>query len=1109
MSITSINASFSQPSHSRRESVVSAADQRGDAASVAGSELSQRRASAAQRSGTPTQTLTSELLNRVSSTRSHTSVPGTPSRHSAAGSVPRAASRASVQSMSRAASVAEPSQPPSHTSLKPTSRIMSEVSAEMPKSVVSAVPSVASSRVKTDVADSVGLPEPQQQPSRSGERSRTSSFASGAAPSMGRMPTDGVSHVSSAVGQKSGDVGRVSGAVPPSLSMHSGPTTPSQRFKSPLAPAAQKEATASPASMHPLESVHALSQLSAQVPSDKLGIQSTLHSFAGAPHPSLLRAMQSEDRSDAASSPARSQHSTAHPAASHVSVAASQAASQAAPSQAVSQAVSQALSQAPSQATPQAAPSYSASLPAVSVAPSEHKSAPSVAPKDVSETLAPASLLLREDFSEYLSAATPALSAPAPSLEGVARHQAPSQGSLQLHASVGSTFYAESRQSAESTPSKDVSVDLSASQIIQKHMSDYASAFQPSERTPHDSQHPLSMGSTDNPFQLPGSLPYSEASNPYKMPDIPAVTRPPLSDNDVHSAAEHNSDHADSHTPDINVDHSYTPPVESVVAHTAKDVTDGGTQTDTALEAIVGREVWEPRKREHLADFVGVHGPEKMAEYREDPIKALEIASASMIQDITKDLVGELDAMKASLIVLTEERNELLILVEELRRQLAERKTPQRAEAVPIAQAPEAAQPAQKESSLILNWVLFQKQLREAQAETSRLRMQLVAKDMLSSRAEKAEDALVKAEMALMDAQYAYDDLADCRDNDIDHLEQANNELRGIINTRVPRDDFATMQEKAARHQSEAADARSLAQREQARLQGELAAAQDVIRKIEDAAARREQQLQALLVQSGEEQERLLRQLIASEQALLPELREKLIVQRETIAGLLKTIANLERDNAALKWDKEAAEILAETTERERETLERDIEGLRLSHSEMEARLNEALKENGEIPKLRKLILEAQSQVKFLVDRMRASEDYVLKHKDTIDQLKAAHSAELKRQEERIREQMKGEAGDLLAKHYGSMTKEKKTSVVRSITSYPGNSVKTRAPSTALPCHSSVGTLRDYTSSPMHSRDPIHAVHILHDKFASFPSQHSAVSRHSFHRNVSPLRERL
>ena len=644
-----------------------------------------------------------------------------------------------------------------------------------------------------------------------------------------------------------------------------------------------------------------------------------------------------------------------------------------------------------------------------------------------------------------------------------------------------------------------------------------------------------------NPFASPEQLPYAQRlANPYQMPFVVPIEGPPLGglqDDDEAAAGEGEEETVDTRATGAGEEEEETAvSVEDHPSPVADDDGDDAGGNDTSEEEpedanaspppVVGRRVYEPPKAEELAAFVERCGSQAAQRYREDPTAALEIASASMVQDIARDLVEELNGLKASLFHLTGERDGLKSLVDDLRAQLAARIIPPSPPAPEAPPPPAAAAPREgHDGKLILNWALFQSQLREAQADMTRLRTQLHAQDAAADRAERAEAALAAAEAAVVQAALAYDSLADAREADVDALEGLNMGLRAEVNARVPRTDFDTLHETAQRERAAADEAASRAGLREAALEAELLGAQDLIRRVEEEARLREERLQALLLEGSEEQARLLRQLIASEQALLPELRERLVVQREAIAGLLKRAALLEAQVGQLAWEKEAAELLAEGTEEQRAALERELGELRAEHEGVLARLEQALSENREIPKLRGLLLDAQEQISTLVERMKANEEYILLHKDTVDQLRVAHKAEIERVEARVRDERRAEAGELLGRHCQATPQQRTTTTtLRSHTSYPGQgfhspgvaaahtSVSTAAAAHAAAAAAAATGMPAHASLPMSlsACSPLDAIHILHERFAG-PGMAGAAAAPvpGYPRGVSPLRERL
>eukprot|EP01060_Flectonema_neradi_P027428 TRINITY_DN37030_c0_g1_i1.p1 TRINITY_DN37030_c0_g1~~TRINITY_DN37030_c0_g1_i1.p1 ORF type:complete len:1099 (+),score=267.24 TRINITY_DN37030_c0_g1_i1:56-3298(+) len=445
---------------------------------------------------------------------------------------------------------------------------------------------------------------------------------------------------------------------------------------------------------------------------------------------------------------------------------------------------------------------------------------------------------------------------------------------------------------------------------------------------------------------------------------------------------------------------------------------------DGGVLPVVGRPASIPAKREDLTYYTAVFGEEKLSQYRSNPIRALDIDSASVIQNLAAEFMDEIDNLKLTLIAVTEERDDLKKQNAHLLELLSKR-VPPPPSAAPRPEMPPPPEPqkAGAVGGVILNWVTFQKQLRAAQAEAAALRAELTTQEILASRAALAENALQRAEIVIAEAQQAYNNLAECREGDIKNLSSHNRELLSVINERVPREELHMLQNQLLEQEASATEQARLAALERERLLKEAQEAQRLLSSLEKEFSEREASLKELLRSSGDEQLRLLQQLLMKERDLLPGIRERLAHQRDTITGLLRDKKLLLSEIEKMEKSVEASETLAACTEAERAQLSEQLEDAKATIEELQKQLKQALDDAKEVPALRKQIALLEQEIDRLKEEIRERDRKYLRFQDLLDELGVKHKAELERAAENAISRTRAEAGELVGRQFAAINK--------------------------------------------------------------------------------------
>ena len=465
---------------------------------------------------------------------------------------------------------------------------------------------------------------------------------------------------------------------------------------------------------------------------------------------------------------------------------------------------------------------------------------------------------------------------------------------------------------------------------------------------------------------------------------------------------------------------------ESIFTEEAETEEERVPTIDGGINPVVGRHASEPAKREDLTNYTAVFGQERLSLYRQNPIKALDINSANVIQDIAAEFMDEIDNLKLTLISVTKERDDLKEQNAHLLDLLGKRSLPDPVSSIrPQMPIPLESQRPGAVGGVLLNWVAFQKQLRAAQAEAAALRAELTTQEILASRAALAENALQRAEIVIAEAQQAYDDLADCREGDIKSLSAHNRGLLSAINSRVPREEFLHLQKQLQDQETAAAEQAKLSASEQERLLKEAQDAQFSLASLEREFSEREAALRNLLRASGDEQHRLLQQLLMKEREMLPGIRDRLEQQRIAITNLLNDKKLLIQQLEESQQSVEASETLAECTETERAELSKQLKEALLLITTLEDQLQQALADAKEVPSLRHRITLLEKEIERLKEEIQERDRKYLRFQDLLDELGVKHKLDLERAVENAISRTRAEAGEIVGRQCAAIEKLK------------------------------------------------------------------------------------
>eukprot|EP01065_Artemidia_motanka_P022620 TRINITY_DN26826_c0_g1_i1.p1 TRINITY_DN26826_c0_g1~~TRINITY_DN26826_c0_g1_i1.p1 ORF type:complete len:570 (+),score=271.85 TRINITY_DN26826_c0_g1_i1:50-1711(+) len=453
-----------------------------------------------------------------------------------------------------------------------------------------------------------------------------------------------------------------------------------------------------------------------------------------------------------------------------------------------------------------------------------------------------------------------------------------------------------------------------------------------------------------------------------------------------------------------------------------------------ALRPAVGRPASRPPASLRLSDEVGSEVAARVSQVGE--IAALEISSAESLAAVAADAISAADEMRLELGRRAAECDSLRREVASLRDRLSdaaplrhrpaggrERTPSPRATGYFKGGAEQARGAVTQNGAVMLNWVHFQLQLRDAQATAARLRRELADRTAELRRAEEARRAAEHRERVLADKLEQQEAISRERLVDIRNLQANCTRLQQELRGRVPRAEHDALARGHADALREVEELRGVCLALQLKLKQQEAAANEALEEAEARAAEREHELRRLLREAAEEQHRLMKQLLDAENAVCPELRrriEKLILDIEDLNRQLAErdarCAECEDDAAAareLAGDSDAARAAAEVA-----LLERTEDGARCAVTAEEADQRGGWSLGWCQAVLRRAIIgdEARAEAVALAARVGALEER-LRAADAAAERKALHAAEEAAAAERSR------AAELIARQQAALVK--------------------------------------------------------------------------------------